>query len=212
MVQLVAGRHTLDDVQTLLDEYQRRVAHGPSYYAYQATTNPDRVTVEDLGLAVLFEGQPRSRAAKTLVDAPLDISKVPSAPLHETSTASRTVVVDAIMELVGRRGSGFASSLASKVLHKKRPATVPVLDNAAIYATLCSDTWERGTVPRGTTVRNRKRVADALNRVHAVVSDPANAAAWETLEQTWPTLTRIELFDMAWWAYVRCLDLPDQSS
>ena len=209
MVRLIAGRHTLESVQTLLEQYQLKVSRGPTYYAYRPTTDCNWVTVEDLGLAVLFEGQPRSRAAQTLVDTPVNVSRIPSIPLHETSEADRAVIVDGIMELVGRRGSGFASSLATKVLHKKRPATVPVLDNAAIYATLCSATWERGTVPRGATVRDHKRIAEALGRVHAVVSDPANTAAWETLESEWLTLTRIEVFDMAWWAYVRCLDSSD---
>lgn len=212
MTRLVVGRHTLDDVHTLLEQYRLQVPHGPSYYAYRPTTDPDRVTVEDLGLAVLFGERPRSQTAQTLVYAPVDVSKVPSAPLHETSAAGRALVVDTIMELVGRPASDIASSLATKMLHKKRPATVPVLDDAAIFATFCSDPWQRGVVPPGEPVRDRERVADALDRVHTVVSDPANATAWEALEHEWPKFTRIELLDRAWWAYVRCLDIPDASS
>jgi hypothetical protein len=212
VVRLVTGRHTLEDADTLLEQYRQQVRRGPTYYGCRSNTDPERVTVEDLGLAVLLEGRPSSRAAQTLVEAPVDLSGVVPDPLHETTAADRAAVVDAVMELVGSSGSGFASSLATKVLHKKRPATIPVLDNSAIYATLCSDTWERGQVPRGQSVRARSRIADALERVHGVVSDPANRASWETLERAWPSYTRIELFDMAWWAYVRCLDVPDSGS
>jgi hypothetical protein len=101
-----------------------------------------------------------------------DLTDVTAEPLQEPSAASRAVVVDAIMELVG--ASGFASSLAAKVCTRKRPATVPVLDNYAIYATFCSDTWERGTVPQVPTVWARGRIADAFERVNLVVADPDN--------------------------------------
>lgn len=201
-VRMHAGRHALDDVHGLLAWYDQHVKQGPSYYRYRSETDPDRATVEDLGIAVLFEGQPRSRAARTLVDAPIDLGGVTKRPLHETTADDRAGVVDVILELVGRQGSGFGSSLATKVLHKKRPATIPILDNQAVYATLCSDAWKPGVLPRGKTTRSRSTIGTALEIVYGIVSDSRNEYVWDGVADRWP-YERIELFDMAWWAFVR---------
>lgn len=201
-LRLTVGRHTLSDVAVLLDYYEEEVRHGPAYYRHQPTTDPNTVTLEDLGAAVLLEGQPRSRAARTLVDAPLDLRDVPDRALHETTAEERDRITDVILQLVGQRGSGFGSSLATKVLHKKRPATIPILDNQAVFATLCSDQWQPGTLPRGKTARSRAAIAGALATIHGVVTDPRNINVWSELEDRTP-FTRVEVFDMVWWAFVR---------
>ena len=202
MPALRISRHSIEDPAALLDFYDREVRHGPSYYAYRPSTDPDLVTVEDLGLAVLLEGQPRSRAARSLVDDPVDISDAVSVPLHETASADRERIINVVMRLVGRRGSGFASSLATKVLHKKRPATIPVLDNQPVYATLCSSDWQPGELPRGSSIRSRTAIARALDAVYDTVAAPQNSDAWVALERK-SSQSRIELFDMIWWAFVR---------
>lgn len=95
-----------------------------------------------------------------------------------------------------------SSSLATKILHPKRPATIPVLDNVAIYGTLLNSDWDPSKgLPRGHGTRDPGRIAAALDAVHQVVADPAHALAWQALQRAWP-FTRIELFDMIWWSYI----------
>jgi hypothetical protein len=199
------GMHRISDAQSLIDWYDGgNVIYGPSYYAYELQTPRDRVHLEDLALGVLLNGRPQARAALSLVrltDDQRDISDVPETPLHLTAPDERTRILAAIMRLVGL--SGIGSSLATKILHRKRPATIPILDNQAIYATLMSSDWRPGEHVRATTVASRERIEQALEKVYAVVSDPRNSDAFSLLEQQNPSLTRIEIFDKVWWAYIR---------
>ena len=36
---------------------------------------------------------------------------------------------------------GFAASVATKILHKKRPALIPILDNQAIFGAYMNPQW-----------------------------------------------------------------------
>lgn len=158
--------YTIEDPQQLLDWYGEAVRYGPSYYRYRPRTDPDLVTIEDLGAAILLVGQPRPQAARWLVGNPLDLSALPSGPLHETTPPDRDEIIETIMRLVAPSGNGFASAVATKVLHKKRPARIPVLDNRAIFATFLSETWQPGDLPSGSSRYARAAIADALEAVY----------------------------------------------
>ncbi len=180
------------------------VKYGPTYYQTTSTTPEDIVSLEDLGFAVLFVGRPSSLAARSLATTRVDIGTVPHKPLHMLDDDGRKAVVDAVMDIVGL--DGFGSALATKVLHKKRPATVPVLDNKAIFGTYLDDTWIPGqsTWPkRSVTVRGQTQIADAVNKVARDLAHSPNAGAWTQLEREFSQFTRVELFDMVWWATAR---------
>lgn len=205
-MKLHVGDHIVPDAEAAIERYLSPgwVRNGPLYYRHRPCTDPDRVVLEDLGAAVLLEGVRSSRAARSLADRPVYIGRVPKIPLEEAEESDRQLVVDAIMDLIGpTRGSGFASSVATKVLHKKRPATVPVLDNRAVYGAFLDASWSPGEWPAGHSVRAAGRVRAALDAVAQVLSDHRNEATWETVCMRWNEFTRVELFDMAWWAYVR---------
>jgi hypothetical protein len=90
--------------------------------------------------------------------------------------------------------TGIGVSVATKLLHKKRPALLPIIDTQAIfegYLALKDPGWENP----GPSVRT------ALETIQADVTSPRNAAGWSQLESRWPWLTRIELFDIVWWEH-----------
>jgi hypothetical protein len=200
-LRLRAGLHTVDDAERLVAWYDRNVRYGPAYYRLESRTDPDVVTVEDLGVAVLFVGQPRPLAARSLADEPLIITGTPTGPLHTLDAAGRAGLVATIGTLVAR--AGFRCALATKVLHKKRPAAIPVLDNQAIFATYMNDAWRPGDPwpSRSVPVSATWAIAAGLDAVAGDLADPANKDSWERLEAAYPDLTRVELFDKVWWAH-----------
>jgi hypothetical protein len=201
---LHALSHRIEDPEAQIDWYDAKVGRGPAYYAYSPATPPDLLLLEDLGIAVLLEGRPQSRAALTLTlltDEERNLRDVPKTPLQLSTPEERVAVVRAIMGLV--LTPGFASSLATKVLHKKRPATIPILDNQAIFGTLLSKKWAPGREPRGSSVSNETRIGHALETIHSIVSCDQNEVVFQRLEERHPALTRIQLFDKIWWSFIR---------
>ncbi len=193
----------IEDPWSFVDWYDRNVAFGPTYYGdWPTPASPDEVSLSDLGWGVLLVGRPSGRAAHSLLcHGPVDISGVPTAPLHELDDHGCRQIVDAIYSIVELKG--FASSLATKIIHPKRRASVPLLDNRAIYGTLLRADWAPGDNPRGGTVSSRDRIATALAAVRWAVALPDNRKVWETLEKSYPYRSRIELFDICWWTLVR---------
>jgi len=202
---LVVVGHRVTNVRSRVQYYDAQVRNGPSYYRYVPVTPADELSLEDLALCVLLEGQPSSGAARELAElaaADRDLSGVPTTELHLTSDVERGRIIDTVMRVVQLKG--FASSLATKLLHKKRPRTIPILDNEAIYGTMLSGTWRAGDRPtRGGSVTARSRIEEALGRIFEVVADEQNAATFRALEAEHSGLSRIQILDKAWWGFVR---------
>ena len=60
-------------------------------------------------------------------------------PLEETSAGERAQVANFIAAVTD--WEGFAASVATKVLHKKRPKLIPILDNEAIFGAYMNPKW-----------------------------------------------------------------------
>jgi hypothetical protein len=63
--------------------------------------------------------------------ASLDLSTLPTRALELSGGSERQQVAELVATVA--RWSGFGTSMATKVLHKKRPALIPILDNQAIF-------------------------------------------------------------------------------
>jgi len=195
------GRERIDDARALVDWYDEEVRFGPAYYAAAPPARPDVVGLEDLGYAVLFAGRPGPLAAMSLSKHPVDVSSLPDQPLAVLGPEAVQQITAGVLSLVDL--PGFGSSLATKVLHKKRPATIPVLDNKAIFQTYMNPSWGvgRDPWPRGSlVVRSGDQITAALHAIAHDVSAPENTVTWTSLEEAFPSLTRVELFDKVWWA------------
>lgn len=187
--------------------------HGPAggqrYYRRSdvLTGSVDEVGLADVSWAVLLAGGPRHQAAVHLIDSPISVKSVPIAPLHMLSDQERAGVATCIGSFMART-SGVATyigaSLATKMIHPKRRAAVPVVDNQTIYRRFMVPGWRPGTVDGRGAPRPRD-VWRCIDAIHACVSDEVNAPGWAALESDsrFSGFTRIELFDMTWTAVER---------
>jgi hypothetical protein len=81
------------------------------------------------------------------------------------------------------RWPGFGASLATKTLHKKRPALIPVLDNQAIFGAYMNPQWP-GKPSLTDTIKDVPRIKEALDWIADDLVRPEN-------ESTWPHLRAI---------------------
>jgi hypothetical protein len=138
----------------------------------------------------------------------LDLGSLSQKPLEETTGEERQVVAERLGEVAA--WPGFGASTASKVLHKKRPALIPVLDNMAIFGAYMNVLWPEGPA-LADTVKVVPRIREALDWIAADLTRPENEPVWERLQELEPERSRIELFDMIWWMHFsprRGGDLP----
>ncbi len=122
----------------LVDSY--RTDDGLRYLDYRPLTPPNRMVPEDLAVTILINSRVAGTAFKAVQDhgdeVPLDA--LPGCALEDSDDGERQAVCDVICTVIA--WPGFAASVATKVLHKKRPALIPILDNEAIFGAYMSPT------------------------------------------------------------------------
>lgn len=208
-VDLVVGGGVVDrrlrNADELLLAY--REDEGIRYLKHVPITPPDRLLPEDLAVTILINSRVGYRAWKSVADRgpSLDLAALPASPLEHTSPEDRDVVADVIAEVAG--WPGLAASVATKVLHKKRPALIPILDNQAIFGSYMTSAWPRSRSSQD-SVKDRRRIRDALERLAFDLTRTENARAWPALQSREPDRTLIELFDMTWWSHFRRIEPP----
>jgi Family of unknown function (DUF6308) len=97
---------------------------------------------------------------------------------------------------------GFAASVATKVLHKKRSNLIPILDNQAIFGAYMNPNWPK-QLARTDSVKGGEQILQALNLIVNDLNREENRLSWNALQAIEPTRTMIELFDSVWWMYFR---------
>lgn len=200
-----------DDIEVgeplrLVEWYFKKVRRGPDYYRRSDVVvgDPDVVEFGDLAWAVLLEGQPKSLAAQSLLNAPISLKDVSSKPLAELDKDDRATVVNKIVELIELNGFGW--SLATKVLHAKRRQTVPVMDNQAIFGSLMKPHWRIGGKVSHGSEKRESAIDAALNEIYERMVD--RQSDWDGLAEAAVNLAGvrladIEVFDICWWAVLR---------
>ncbi len=88
---------------------------------------------EDLAVTILINSRVAGTAFKAVQDHGNEVrlDALPDLALEDTRDIERQAVCDVISTVVA--WPGFAASVATKVLQKKRPALIPILDNEAIF-------------------------------------------------------------------------------
>jgi hypothetical protein len=188
------------NVESLLSLYLKDV--GLRYLDYEPVTPKDRLVPEDLAVTILVNSRVAWRAFASVQDKGpgLDFSVFPDKPLAQTTESERQRLADLIAEIA--QWPGLAASVATKVLHKKRPSLIPILDNQAIFGAYMNPKWPEqrswtDSVYASSTIRK------ALDWITADLTSPQNAQAWAYLHTRQPERSRVQLFDMVWWAYFR---------
>jgi hypothetical protein len=206
-VRLIVGAGRLDreidETDELLVSY--RSDDGLRYLDFEAVTPSDSLLPEDLAVTILINSRVGPPAFKSVQDNghALDLPSLPDKRLEETNEDER----QAVAEVVGAvaKWPGFAASVATKVLHKKRPQLIPILDNQAIFGAYMNSGWpqERSSME---SIYAVARIREALDWMFFDLTRTENAEVWPRLEEIEPTRSRIELFDMVWWMYFRLVE------
>lgn len=204
-MDLILGAGAIDrrvtDVQSLLRDWRvKEMDFGQLYLEHQPATSPDRVFVEDLAVTMLINSRVDARQAMGVFrNGPtLDLSVLPDKALGETTDGERQLIAELIGAMT--RWPGIGASVATKTLHKKRPALIPVLDNMAIFGAYMYPLWpERGALAE--TIKAVPRIKEALDWIAMDVTRTENETVWARLHEIEPDRSRIELFDMVWWMH-----------
>jgi Family of unknown function (DUF6308) len=204
-MELIFGAGEIDrrvaDVESLLRDWRvKEMDFGQLYLDHKPATSPDRVFVEDLAVTMLINSRVEARQAMGVFrnGATLDLSVLHDKALGETTDGERQILA----ELIGAMTSwpGIGASVATKTLHKKRPALIPVLDNMAIFGAYMYRLWpEKGALAE--TVKAVPRIKEALDWIAMDVTRPENETVWARLHEQEPDRSRIELFDIVWWMH-----------
>jgi Family of unknown function (DUF6308) len=204
-MELIFGAGEIDrrvpDVEELLRDWREKEKDfGQLYLEHEPITSPDRVFVEDLAVTMLMNSRVDARQAMGVFRnrATFDLSILPDKALGETTDGQRQVVAGLIGAMTSWPGIG--ASVATKTLHKKRPALIPVLDNMAIFGAYMYPMWPEKRA-LADTVKAVPRIKEALDWIAVDVTRSENEAVWERLQEIEPTRSRIELFDMVWWMH-----------
>ncbi|MBX3046181.1 MAG: hypothetical protein KF698_04220 [Anaerolineales bacterium] len=189
---------TIPNPEELLLAYRNEI--GGDYYDYQPVTQRDMLVPEDLAVTLAFNSNVSWRAFRSMKNhaADVELSKLPDKPLHNTISTERDLIANVIVALI--EWPGFGSSVATKVLHKKRPELIPVLDNQSIYSAYLNPQWPAEHI-KPYTVYSYALIREALENVFLDVSRAENLPIWEKLRRLEPAFSRIELFDCVWFMY-----------
>lgn len=204
-MELIFGAGRLDrcvaDVDGLLRDWRvKEKDFGQLYLEYEPMTPRNQVVLEDLAVTMLVNSRVEARQATGFFRncASLDLSELPEKPLGATSEEERAEVASLIGVMTSWPGVG--ASVATKTLHKKRPALIPILDNMAIFGAYMNPLWPEQRAKED-TVKAVPRIKEALDWIAFDVSRPENAETFGRLQELEPERTRIELFDIVWWMH-----------
>jgi hypothetical protein len=203
-MQLVFGARELDrvvsDAEKLLVSY--RDDDGYPYLEYRTTSPNSHIVPEDLAVTLLVNSRATGKAFKSIekYGPTLSLARLPDKPLEGTTQAERTTVAAVIAEVAN--WPGFATSIATKVLHKKKPALIPILDNQAIFGAYLNRYWPQRNSSQD-SVKDQDRIEQALGWMTYDLTRDENTQIWARMRVIEPARTLVQLFDSVWWMYFR---------
>jgi hypothetical protein len=203
-LQLVLGATRIERVIEDADDFLRRYRTdiGCHYIEHIPRSPQDELLPEDLAVTLLVNSQAGWRAFRSLQEygPAVELGALPQKTLEATTDDDRRRLSRLIAQMA--HWPGFGASLATKVLHKKRPGLIPILDNQAIFGAYMSPEWPNSGA-QTETIKDESRILEALESIAHDLVRPENADAWPKLREIEPTRTAIQLFDSVWWMYFR---------
>jgi hypothetical protein len=191
------------DVDVLLDAY--RTDDGLRYLEYSPLTPSDRLVPEDLAVTILINSRVGPAAFKSVQDRAHEASldNLARWSLEESDDADRAGLAELIAQIAS--WPGFASSVATKILHKKRPDLIPILDNQAIFGAYMNPKRpeHRSSME---SVYAVTQIKEALDWIWSDLTRQENIEVWPRLKNRAPRRSLVEIFDMIWWMHLRELE------
>jgi hypothetical protein len=193
---------TVEAAEARLTEFAAADEGRGALYYDLPVVMPDAVQPEDLGVTLLMNSRADGRAFQTLAReaGTIDLSQLPSISLEETNPDQRRQVANLVAQIAAWRA--FGASLATKMLHKKRPALIPILDNQAVFGAYMNPRWP-AEPSRTETIKAADTIRQALDWITEDLAIDANRESWLQLQAVRPNWTRVEIWDAIWWAYFR---------
>jgi hypothetical protein len=192
----------IENADKLLIQYRQDT--GCYYLDHQPITPQDRLVPEDLAVTLLINSQAGWRAFRSmqLYSAAIELTSLPPKPLEQTSLEERHQIQSIIVKMAS--WPGFAASVATKVLHKKRPYLIPILDNQAIFGAYMSSRWPT-QLAQTESIKDADLILRAINMIVYDLNREENRSSWIALHEIEPARTMIQLFDSVWWMYFRTI-------
>jgi len=194
----------LDCLKEFLDNTERGAERyaGLIYYGYEPRTPRDVFLAEDVAISLTLNSRASGRAVASVVQYghTIDPRTLPEKALEETSGPERAQVAELLATVC--TWPHIRASTATKILHKKRPALIPVLDNLAIFGAYMKRDWPE-VGPSADSIGDKANILQALNSIFADVVRPENTDTWQELQRMDKNRTRIEIFDMVWWIHFK---------
>src|SRR5208337_561988 len=163
-MQLVFGANNLNRVVSNAEELllSYRNDDGYHYFDYPPTSQDSHVVPEDLAVTLLVNSRATGKAFKSIQNhgASLNLARLPAKALEATTPVDRKAVASVIAQVAN--WPGFATSIATKVLHKKSPALIPILDNQAIFGAYMNPYWRKQKSSQD-SVKDQHRIERALD-------------------------------------------------
>lgn len=179
MIALTVGVGHLDRVipnaDDLLREYRKDM--GYDYLDYKLITPADKILPEDLAVTLLMNSQVGWRAFQSLqkYGHSIELANLPKKSLEQTSIEERKQIAALITKLA--QFPGIAASVATKILHKKRPALIPILDNQAIFRADINLEWSQKPAIYG-PVCDRNIIRKTLDWIYFELNRLVNMDTW----------------------------------
>ena len=192
---------TVHGAENYLRKYREDI--GRWYLDYAPNTPPEKLLPEDIAVTLLVNSRASGDAVKSLIEHgdEVDLPSLATVPLEDTTPQQRNELAKLIAK-IAEEWKGFACSLATKLLHKKKPDLVPVLDNEAIFGAYRNPRWPQERA-RTASITSRTQIRDALDCIWTDLNRTDNAETWAALHAEEPKRSRIQLFDSVWWIYFR---------
>lgn len=176
-----------------LGEALEFIARDGTYQGYDAQpSDPDHLTPEDIHLANRIIARMGPRDAATLLGRAPEVDQALAAIPHDATLVEDVdwpALQDLFVAVDGLAGIGLAR--ATKVLHKKRPALIPILDEVVVRYLGAS---EPGTIPER-AVRQTHAYQRELHHCLPVLSQVRSELAARGYE-----LTECRILDIYLWA------------
>jgi hypothetical protein len=193
----------IQDCETWLQLF--RSNDGYVYYDYQLTSPADHIVPEDLAVTLLVNSRANGKAFKSVQQhgPGLDLRVLPDKPLEETSEEERRSLAHFLSQVA--KWDGFKASIATKVLHKKRPQLIPILDNQAIFGAYMNPAWPENQA-KGDSESRLKIINKTLNSIANDLTRQENYSVWRILQAQEPSRSLMQIFDSVWWMYFDEMD------
>jgi hypothetical protein len=210
-MELVLGAGKIDriigEADHLLLAYRENT--GYAYLKYHPITPGNRLVPEDLAVTLLVNSRASYRAFQSLQEhaETISLETLPQRPLEQISDDELKVIAETIAKAAN--WPGFAASMATKVLHKKRPDLIPILDNQAIFGAYMNPKWPE-QLSLQDSIKSQSQIEQALNWIRFDLLRPENANVWPMLKNIEPIHSLIQIFDSVWWMYFRSKEAPGQ--